>query len=107
MRGRLRRLRALRGHTAGGFADVELDRRDFHRRTRDRADADLLDPVRHRRSKCVKVASGPSGGLGANTWTTTGFSATSLALSTATTLRILPSGEVYRANVSWTLSTGP
>ncbi|MDQ6811727.1 MAG: hypothetical protein M3Z95_07510 [Actinomycetota bacterium] len=54
-----------------------------------------------------KIASETGGGLLANSWTTTGFSATSLALHTATTLRILPSGEVYRVNVSWTLSTGP
>jgi hypothetical protein len=41
------------------------------------------------------------------TWASTGFSATSLALSTATTLRILPASEVYRLNVIWSLNTGP
>src|SRR6202034_2235040 len=40
-------------------------------------------------------------------WTTTGFSATSLALNAPTTLRTLPASEVYRLNVIWTLSTGP
>jgi hypothetical protein len=41
------------------------------------------------------------------TWLTTGFSATSLALATPTTLKVLPSEEVYRVNLLWTLSTGP
>jgi hypothetical protein len=44
---------------------------------------------------------------GMGTWLTSGFSATSLALSTPTTLRVLPSEEVYRVNLLWTLSTGP
>jgi hypothetical protein len=56
----------------------------------------------------VKVASDSSGGLGIEgTWTTSGFSSTSLALAAPTTLRALPSEEVYRVNVLWTLSTGP
>lgn len=41
------------------------------------------------------------------TWTTTGFSGTSLSLSTPTTLRKLQTNEVYRVNVVWTLNTGP
>jgi hypothetical protein len=41
------------------------------------------------------------------TWTTTGFSTTGLALSTPTTLKLLPASEVYRVNVVWTLNTGP
>jgi hypothetical protein len=48
-----------------------------------------------------------SSGTVAATWTTTGFSSTSLALSTPTTLRTLPASEVYRVNVVWTLNTGP
>jgi hypothetical protein len=44
---------------------------------------------------------------GMGTYLTTGFTATSLALSTPTTLKVLPNEEVYRANLLWTLSTGP
>jgi hypothetical protein len=54
----------------------------------------------------VKIASAAvSAGLG--TWGTGGFSGTSLALSTASTLKLLPSEEIYRVNLLWTLSTGP
>jgi WxL domain surface cell wall-binding len=54
----------------------------------------------------VKLASAAvSAGMG--TWLTTGFSATSLALSTPSTLKALSNGEVYRVNLLWTLSTGP
>lgn len=55
----------------------------------------------------VKIASAATGGAGASTWTTTGFSATSLTLTTKTTLKKLPAAEVYRVNILWTLSTGP
>jgi hypothetical protein len=41
------------------------------------------------------------------TWLTTGFSATSLALSTPSSLKLLPEKEVYRVNLLWTLATGP
>ena len=41
------------------------------------------------------------------TWLTSGFGASSLALSTPTTIKALPNEEVYRVNVLWTLSTGP
>jgi hypothetical protein len=44
---------------------------------------------------------------GMGTYLTTGFTATSLALSTPTTLKVLPNEEVYRVNLLWTLSTGP
>jgi hypothetical protein len=54
-----------------------------------------------------KIASAPAGGAGANTWTTTGFSSTSLALQTSSQLALLPASEVYRVDVLWTLSTGP
>jgi len=54
----------------------------------------------------VKIASAAvSAGMG--TWLTSGFSATSLALSTPSTLKVLPNEEVYRVNLLWTLSTGP
>jgi hypothetical protein len=54
----------------------------------------------------VSVASAAKeAGLG--TWLTSGFGTTSLALTTSTTLRALPSEEVYRVNVVWTLSVGP
>jgi hypothetical protein len=54
----------------------------------------------------VKIASAAvSAGMG--TWLTTGFSGTSLALSTPSTLRVLANEEVYRVNLLWTLGTGP
>jgi hypothetical protein len=54
----------------------------------------------------VKIASAAtSAGMG--TWLTTGFTATSLTLNTASTLKLLPSEEVYRVNLVWTLGTGP
>jgi hypothetical protein len=52
----------------------------------------------------VKIASATTG---ESTWTTSGFSATSLALAVPTTLRALPNEEVYRVNLLWTLATGP
>ncbi len=55
----------------------------------------------------VKIASAATGGAGETTWTTTGFTATSLALAVPTTLRALLNEEVYRVNILWTLSTGP
>ncbi len=54
----------------------------------------------------VKIASAATG-AGEGTWTTTGFSTTSLTLNVATTLKALPAEEVYRVNVLWTLATGP
>jgi hypothetical protein len=54
----------------------------------------------------VKIASAASG-AGMGTWLASGFSGTSLALSTPSTLKVLPSEEVYRVNLLWTLSTGP
>jgi hypothetical protein len=57
-------------------------------------------------ASAVKVASAAvSAGMG--TWLTAAFSATSLALSTPSTLKALSNGEVYRVNLLWTLSTGP
>lgn len=54
----------------------------------------------------VKIASAAtSAGLG--TWLTSGFTSTSLALSTPSTLKLLSNEEVYRINLLWTLSTGP
>jgi hypothetical protein len=59
-------------------------------------------------NKYDHVASDASGVLtGEGTWTTSDFSSSSLALALPTTLRALPSEEVYRVNVLWTLSTGP
>jgi hypothetical protein len=55
----------------------------------------------------TKVAAAAAGGAGLGPWQTTGLSATSLSLSTATTLRALPANEVYRADLLWTLSSGP
>jgi putative surface cell wall-binding protein len=57
-------------------------------------------------ASAVKIISAAKeAGLG--TYITTGFTATSLALATPTTLKVLPSEEVYRVNLLWTLSTGP
>jgi hypothetical protein len=58
-------------------------------------------------ASAVKIVSTASGGVGLTTWKTTGFTSTSLALATATTLRILPASEVYRVNIVWTLASGP
>jgi WxL domain surface cell wall-binding len=55
-------------------------------------------------ASAVKVASATNG---EETWTTSGFSATSLALAAPTTLFALANEEVYRVNILWTLSTGP
>jgi hypothetical protein len=54
----------------------------------------------------TKIASAAAG-AGLGPWQTTGFGATSLSLSTATTLRALPANEIYRADLLWTLSSGP
>jgi hypothetical protein len=54
----------------------------------------------------VKIASAALG-TGMGTWQGGGFSSSSLALSTPSTLRVLPSEEIYRVNLLWTLSTGP
>jgi hypothetical protein len=57
-------------------------------------------------ASAVKIASAAlSAGMG--TWLTTGFTATSLALATPSTLKVLSNGEIYRVNLLWTLSTGP
>jgi WxL domain surface cell wall-binding len=55
----------------------------------------------------VKIASAATGGAGETTWITTGFLTTSLALSVPTSLRTLPTEEIYRVNLLWTLATGP
>jgi hypothetical protein len=57
-------------------------------------------------ASAVKIASAAAA-AGMGTWLTSGFAATSLALSTPTTLKVLPNEEVYRVNLLWTLSTGP
>jgi hypothetical protein len=51
------------------------------------------------------IATESSGSLVA-TWSTTGFSASSLTLSAPTTLKVLPASEVYRVDIVWTLGTG-
>jgi hypothetical protein len=54
----------------------------------------------------VKITSAAAN-AGMGTWLTGGFSASSLALSTPSTLRVLSNEEIYRINLLWTLSTGP
>jgi hypothetical protein len=57
-------------------------------------------------ASAVKIASAAlNAGMG--TWLTTGFAATSLSLSTPTTLKALANAEVFRVNLLWTLGTGP
>jgi WxL domain surface cell wall-binding len=57
-------------------------------------------------ASAVKIGSAAvNAGMG--TWGTTGWSATSLALSTPSTLKTLQTNEVYRADLVWTLNSGP
>jgi hypothetical protein len=53
----------------------------------------------------TKIVSAGTGGGGL--WTSSGFAANSLRLSTATTLRVLPASEIYRVDLVWSLNTGP
>jgi hypothetical protein len=63
-------------------------------------------PIDH--ESATKVASDATGLLaGEGIWAAGGFSANSLELTAPTTIRALPSDEIYRVNVLWTLSTGP
>jgi hypothetical protein len=55
----------------------------------------------------VKVASA-STSVSLTTWTASSYSATSLALSAPTTIRVpLKTGEIYHLDLVWTLNTGP
>jgi hypothetical protein len=54
----------------------------------------------------VKIASAAVG-TGMGTWATTGWSGTSLALSTPSTLKTLQPNEVYRVDLVWTINSGP
>jgi putative surface cell wall-binding protein len=51
------------------------------------------------------VSAATSAGMG--TYATTGYNASSVALSAPTTVQSLPASEVYRADLVWTLSSGP
>jgi hypothetical protein len=44
---------------------------------------------------------------GRGAWATSGFSGTSLQLSTPTTMRVLPANELYRVDLVWSLNSGP
>jgi hypothetical protein len=57
-------------------------------------------------ASAVKIASAAAN-AGMGTWATTAWSGTSLALSTPTTLKTLQTSEVYRADLVWTLNSGP
>ena len=61
-------------------------------------------PIDH--PTATKIVSA-STSVATGTWTTTGFSTTSLSLATPTTLKKLQTNEVYRVNIVWTLSSGP
>jgi WxL domain surface cell wall-binding len=54
----------------------------------------------------TKIASAAAG-AGLGPWQTSGYGASSLSLSTATTLRALPANEVYRVDLLWSLNSGP
>jgi hypothetical protein len=54
----------------------------------------------------TKVTSAAAG-AGLGPWESTGLGASSLSLSTASTLRALPANEVYRVDLLWTLNSGP
>jgi len=54
----------------------------------------------------TKIASAPNGG-GTALWTASGFSSSSLALSTSSQLRVLPTNEQYHLDVVWSLNSGP
>jgi hypothetical protein len=57
-------------------------------------------------ASAVKIASAAtSAGMG--TWATTGWTGTSLALSTPTTLKTLQAAEAYRVDLVWTINSGP
>jgi hypothetical protein len=57
-------------------------------------------------ASAVKLASAAvNAGMG--TWLTTAFGASSLSLSTPSTLKALSNAEVFRVNLLWTLATGP
>jgi hypothetical protein len=51
------------------------------------------------------IAAGAGGGMG--TFSTSGFSSSSLRLVAPGSTRGLPRGQVYRIDLSWTLNTGP
>ena len=57
-------------------------------------------------SSATKIVSTASG-AGLGPWKTSTFTAISLALSTPSTLRVLPEHEVYHVDLLWTLSSGP
>ena len=54
-------------------------------------------------SKVLSAAT--SNGMG--TWQANSYSASSLVLATPSTLKVLPTNEVYRVNLAWTLNSGP
>jgi len=57
-------------------------------------------------ASAVKVASAAtSAGMG--TYATTGWTGSSLALATPTTMKVLSNSEVYRVDLVWTLNSGP
>lgn len=57
-------------------------------------------------ASAVKIASAASS-AGMGTWATTGWTGTSLALSTPTTLKTLQAAEAYRVDLVWTINSGP
>jgi hypothetical protein len=54
----------------------------------------------------VKIVSAASG-AGMGTWGSTGWTGTSIAAATPSTVTALPANEVYRVDLLWTLGSGP
>jgi hypothetical protein len=57
-------------------------------------------------ASAVKTVSAASG-AGMGTYQTSGYSATSLAMSAPTTIKALQTNEVYRVDLLWSLNSGP
>src|SRR5205823_450758 len=57
-------------------------------------------------ASAVKTVSAASG-AGMGTWQTSGYGASSLALSAPTTVKALQTNEVYRLDLVWSLNSGP
>ncbi|MDP9277559.1 MAG: hypothetical protein M3O76_05050, partial [Actinomycetota bacterium] len=58
-------------------------------------------------ASATKIGSAANGSAGTGLWTTNGFSASSVKLSTPSTLRVLPANEIYRLDIVWSLNSGP
>lgn len=53
------------------------------------------------------IVASAAAGQGQGAFQASGFGAASVTVTTPSTLRVLQSGEVYRVDLVWTLSSGP